>query len=927
MSSTIDAVLEVGQRVQRFEVTGLLGAGGMGAVYRARDTQLMRDVAIKLLARPADGVANQLSTTQTLDLRTRKPASSADVLHEAQMMARLSHPNVLPVFEVGLVEDAVMLVMEHVAGADLADWLATPRTTPEILAVFAQAAHGLAAAHACGIVHGDFKPSNVLVGSDGRVRVADFGLSRLADRPSAAMVRTEVGGTPHFMAPELWHGELATPASDVYALCVALADALAGHELPPGLGELLAAGASKTVAARPALARVIATLDGRPPRVQRTWWIAGAAVSGAAVVVGVAGLLVLRATAAATVECPPPPSPASGRFDDAHRQALRAALARTGHDQLERIVANFDEQQHDIDERWQATCRAGAFTAAQAEIRRSCLERREIELGTKVDHFIRTRPNEPTLVDRAQIQNVADCDGQTTPPLRADRAPVIALYRRLAASEDAKGPERVTEIQRLEKDAAALGERELEMRAMLVAGMRQLDAGQLTAAEDSLKRAYQASLDRGSVLMQIVALTYRSRVANRKGDDREAMSFANLALEVADKPATPSPARARAYFEIGHAALGRGDGKTAVERLRQALDLVHKDPHPVPFVEVGIRMDMVTAQGLLEGHKQQALAVAREGAAWTKQTFGEHSANYAIALSQVASVLRWNDQPAEALATYRRAYAIEVETRPPNDPSLMLSKGDLAKYLEANRLYEEARQLFAEELAAAPTNELVRAFVPLITVYLGKCTCEVGRCAEGYPLVERGVELGIAKYGADHIYVGEFRSVLLGVQLSLGKLAEAEHNVAALERTWKGNPGSALSLAMLNGTARAAILQERKRPGAAEKLTRAALATWTELRGDDGPRAALMAFLGSELVDQHRWAEARAALAEATRLGAGKTQDDFQAEIDVQLALIDAATGQRARAIVRARHAREVLARYPMATNARRDLAKLLDKR
>jgi eukaryotic-like serine/threonine-protein kinase len=922
-------VLAVGQRVQRFEVTALLGSGGMGAVYRARDTQLMRDVAIKLLARPAAEVANQLSTTQTLDLRTRAPASSADILHEAQMMARLSHPNVLPVYEVGLVAGAVMLVMEHVAGADLASWLATPRETADILAVFAQAARGLAAAHACGIVHGDFKPNNVLVGDDGRVRVADFGLSRLADRPSDAMVRMDVGGTPHYMAPELWHGQLATPASDVFALCVAVADALAGRELPPRLAELLASGECKDPAARPALAAVLAALDGRPQRGRRAWWIAAAAVAVGAAVVGVASLLVLRATAAATVECPPPPSPVSGRFDDAHRQALRAALAKNGHDQLARIVANFDEQQRDIDDHWQATCRAGELTQAQAAVRRSCLERREIELGTKVEHFIESRPNEPTLVDRAQVYNVADCDAQTTPPLPIDRGPVLALFRRFNASEDLRGAARIAEMQQIEKAAAALGERELEMRAMLLAGISQLDNGQLADAEGSLKRAYQASIERGSVLIQIMALAMRSRVASRKGDDHEAMSFANLALDIADKPATPKQARARVYYEVAHAALGRAEGKLALERLRQSLELVHGDPHPLPYLEAGIRIDMVRALGMYDGRKQEALVVAREAAEWIEHAFGEHSRTYAIALGQVASVLKWNNEIAEALAVYRRSFAITLETSPPGDLALPLSKGDLARHLEANGLFEEARQLYAEELALAPSNELVRAFVPLITVRLGASTCAAGRCAEGYPLLERGLELGMAKYGADHDNVVEYRDALLDTQLELGKLAEAERNLEAMERIWKTDPARhALSLAMGSGMSRARILVDRKQPAAAEKLTRAALATWTELHGDDGPRAYLTFQLGCELVEQRRWADARATLAEATRVGARvKLREDFQAEIDVELARVDAATGQRAQALERARHAREVLARYPMSVHAHRELARLLDRR
>jgi len=636
----------------------------------------------------------------------------------------------------------------------------------------------------------------------------------------------------------------------------------------------------------------------------------------------------VRSAGADAAACPPTVSPASGRWDDAKRAALRTALAAQGHDRLERIVANFDELQRDIDDHWEATCKAvrsGALTADQANQRRSCLERREIELGVKVDHFIRAKPNEPTLVERAQVFNVAACDELALPPLPTDREPVIALYRKLIATEDMRTPDRIAPVQEIERAAAVLGERELEMRAMLLAGIWQSDSGQLAAAEESLKRAYQASVDRRSVLVQTVALTMRARVADLKGEAREAMSFASLARELADRPTTPTAARARVYYQLAHAAIDRGEAAAATEYVKRALEIVHQDRHPLPFVEAGIRIDTVRALGMYEGHKREAIAAAREGVAWMKQAFGEHSVNHAKMLGQLASALRWNNEIVEALAIYRRSVALMIESSPPGDPSILLAKGDLARHLEANGLFEEARELWAEELAAAPHNEMVRAYLPLITVRLGVSTCAVGRCAEGYPQIERGLELGIAQYGGDHKNVVEYRDALLDAQLELGKLDDAERNLAVMERIWtKDAQRHARSLAMLNGWARARILIDRKRPAAAEKLVRTALATWQELRGDDGPHAALAYALGLALLEQRRYAEARTALEESARLAASAQQrEDFFAELEVALARVDAATGARLRARERAARAREVLARYPMSLHARRDLARL----
>lgn len=211
-------------RIARYGIVSLLGAGASGVVYRAFDPQLKREVALKLL-RP--------------ELHGTSPEQSARMRREAQAMARLSDPHVVAVYDVGLHEGTVYLVMEFIDGHTLSDWLrARPRELTEVLAVFADAARGLWAAHQKGLVHRDFKPENVLVGQDGRAKVTDFGLAResdswLRDRQADEQSSTELYaptrglvGTPAYMAPELFEGGPATPASDQFALCVALFVAL-----------------------------------------------------------------------------------------------------------------------------------------------------------------------------------------------------------------------------------------------------------------------------------------------------------------------------------------------------------------------------------------------------------------------------------------------------------------------------------------------------------------------------------------------------------------------------------------------------------------------------------------------------------------------------------------------------------------------------
>ena len=261
---SIPATLGRGAIIGRFVVIGLVGRGGMGEVYGAYDPELDRKVAVKLLRiKPGNGVTLSEGRQRTL--------------REAQAIARLSHPNVVVVYDVGTFEDKVFIAMEFVEGHTLTYWLESqPRTWQEISKVFVAAGRGLAAAHDKGLVHRDFKPDNVMVGSDNQVRVMDFGLARQAsdklptrtppepipltiagalpmserdtvvvpiDGPGAdAMMKgsgslsgafdmhlTRTGammGTPTYMAPEQFRGQATDARTDQFSFCISLYDAL-----------------------------------------------------------------------------------------------------------------------------------------------------------------------------------------------------------------------------------------------------------------------------------------------------------------------------------------------------------------------------------------------------------------------------------------------------------------------------------------------------------------------------------------------------------------------------------------------------------------------------------------------------------------------------------------------------------------------------
>jgi tetratricopeptide (TPR) repeat protein/predicted Ser/Thr protein kinase len=241
--------LERGAPIGRYSVLERLGSGGMGVVYAAYDPDLDRQVALKLLR----------SDTGGEERRVR-------LLREAQSLARLSHPNVIAVHDVGTWEGRVFVAMEFVQGQTLGGWMRSERRALEAtMRVFVAAGRGLAAVHAVGLVHRDFKPDNVMVGPEDRVRVMDFGLARgtgddedpvraggdaddlESTAPGSSSAETPVAsdearsalqtpltvtgavlGTPAYMAPEQHLGQSADARSDQFSFCVSLWEALYG---------------------------------------------------------------------------------------------------------------------------------------------------------------------------------------------------------------------------------------------------------------------------------------------------------------------------------------------------------------------------------------------------------------------------------------------------------------------------------------------------------------------------------------------------------------------------------------------------------------------------------------------------------------------------------------------------------------------------
>lgn len=253
--------LRPGATLGRFQIVRRLGMGAMGVVFEAHDPELDRGVALKVLfdeeEGPSRGEAGLRDTTR-----------SARLVQEARSMAKLTHPNAVAAYQIGVDTGRVFLAMELVDGTTLKEWLEARPSPAEVVRLFQQVSYAVDAAHRAGIIHRDLKPQNILVTREGQPKVTDFGLAGASATAPAQGARAPVG-TPAYMAPEVWRGEHAGPEADQFSLAVCVHEALSGRRpysasTPAELRAVMLAGTAeaidRTIAAplRVVLARALA---------------------------------------------------------------------------------------------------------------------------------------------------------------------------------------------------------------------------------------------------------------------------------------------------------------------------------------------------------------------------------------------------------------------------------------------------------------------------------------------------------------------------------------------------------------------------------------------------------------------------------------------------------------------------------------------
>ena len=733
-AGTIEAFAP-GRQVGRFILLREIGRGGMGSVFAAYDETLDRQIALKVV-RPSPGATEGL----------------ARLLREARALARLAHPNVVAVHDAGEFSGHVFIAMELVQGETLRTWLrAEKRPWRAIVAIFVQACRGLAAAHHAGIVHRDFKPANVIVGADGRVRVLDFGLARGAierardaaseggARPSsgldASTIAGAISGTPAYMAPEQLCGGPIDARTDVFAVCAALHEALFGRR---PFGETLAERQAALADPRPpspprgdapawlraevlrglahdpaqrhaSMDALLAALDRDPTR-RRARVLGVGLLAGSLVAGGYAAATQTEPRVCAAIEAEAL-WPAEARGSVA--TALRSAGVSYGAATEARVLAALDAYAA----QWQAVraaaCRdhaGGTHTAELYGLQTACLEDRRdafvalVERLSAADRDIAEQASEATLglPTPARCEDIAALTAAVPPPEDpAVAAEVTALRRKLAAARVAID---------LYRDAEGLA-----IVAPIVARAEQIGYLPLLAEalflEGRLREGEEDDRAPARLLSRSLWLAERVR------DDRQvARAMVDLLRVLASH--RRRPAEALAWRDHAEALLYRLDAASEESvGLRAALGFV------------------LTKVGEYDEAERVLTAALRDATAH----HGVDAPFARLARRSLANLAAARGRHAEALALYRENFDLVAAIYGPAHP---------------------------------------RVVEPLLRI--SECELALGELAAALRTVDQALALGEAAQGADAQLLDAPRIQRLYVLSGLGRLREA---AAVLEQT------------------------------------------------------------------------------------------------------------------------------------------------
>lgn len=675
----------------RFVLLDELGRGGMGVVYSAWDPQLDRRVALKVVRPELGG--------QKRDAR---------MLREAKAAARLSDPHIVTVLEVGESDGRVFIAMEYVEGETLGAYTAAAVGVRTCVELYVQAARGLAAAHAAGIVHRDFKPGNVLVSGEAdrlRAQVTDFGVARVLSTPDApsehtAHAETELTvdgallGTPAYMAPEQFEGAKVGPAADQFSFCVALFEAL--HGVRPFAGDTVAALQEAVAEGRLAAARtdapsgVVAAIRrglAPTPEARHTDMLALVAalerglhrrrrtvtLGGIGVAIGLAAVGGAMGSGSAT---PPPPQ----------CEGLAAAWEETatqGDAVVERMAEpstlrfNTRAAIDDYGERWvearttvcEATHVRGTQSPALLDLRVACLDQMQLE-ASGLFVALATSPDgpDPQVLDAISRLDApshcvdANARSAVVPPEDPRRRQAFdALQRELAAARTdfrlsrwKAGMERTTAL--LEA-AQGYGDDHLLALAMSIHATFQARVGDPKQAAVTAKEALMMEVEAGNEHAASTAATGLVFLTGYLlGDTESAETFGQLALAWAGDD---QKQRAAALENLGLNAFTARDYDLAESRHRAAQALLEPGPDSIPSA---INLAAALLRQDDPAKTMEAQQLLRETLALAEDTYGDDHTTVAALLQNLTADAPVVISYEEATPMLERALAIKTRT-------------------------------------------------------------------------------------------------------------------------------------------------------------------------------------------------------------------------------------------------------------------------
>jgi eukaryotic-like serine/threonine-protein kinase len=738
-----------GVLLDRYVLLKPLGAGGMGLVFTAYDPLLDRTVAIKVMR-------HEVATAMPSSTRVR-------ILREARAMARLSHPNVVSVHDAGLFHGRVYLAMEHMGGGSLAEWLqARPRSWQAIRDVFVRAGRGLAAAHARGLVHRDFKPQNVLFDHEGQVKISDFGLVRPSaalDAPGAEAVpsapeavsnasitrSSAILGTPGYIAPELLRGAIPDSRADQYSFAAALHLALHGRlpagagataarpRIPDWLDRLIARGLSEDPTARyPSMESLLDELTSRDRRLRRRALAAATASLG----LSAAGALIF-----AVLQEPPPCERYAERltlaWGPSRRAEVRQAVLGSGvpvaAQTWERLEPTLDGYAREVSELYAGACRAVRLSR-RAEERiaptASCLAARIEDLGHRTAVLSRATPlmaREDAARAASELLPVRACASFGRPaaapapappgswekvgPVRQKLGQAWALYR---AGEYAQG---LALAGPLEAEARATEDPLLLAETLRLIGKLRSGASRYKDAAAALEPAMMAAVAAGKDQLAVV-----------------------IASELADSLALQSqPEAATVWLDHGRAILTR----------------LGKDP-----VAEASWLQARAAVLAVEGHWELAAPLLEAAVERMEQVFGPDHPRTAAVLVKLSRELKGAADLDRADRTATRALEIYERIYGPNHP-------DTLRALSARAQVARDRADVRSELALARRIQAAQqALYPEDSLEVAGARWTLGNA--------------LLNFGDPGAAAAEFQSALGTYQRTYGSPGEADARLASL---------------------------------------------------------------------------------------------------------------------------------------------------